>query len=119
MNRIESKDNQKIKRLKSLDKRKVREQENLFFVDGKKLVDEAFKSKAEIAEIYVSDDFYQKNMSYVDKLDCDNIYLIRDGILDSLSYMSNPESDPIAKHSFGIDSSALLYAPAGSHFHPE
>lgn len=91
MNRIESKDNQKIKRLKSLDKRKVREQENLFFVDGKKLVDEAFKSKAEIAEIYVSDDFYQKNMSYVDKLDCDNIYLIRDGILDSLSYMSNPE----------------------------
>jgi len=91
MNRIESKDNQKIKRLKSLDKRKVRENENLFFIEGKKLIDEAFKSGITITEIYVSDTYYQNNMSYVDKLKCKDIYLIRDGILDSLSYMSSPE----------------------------
>lgn len=91
MNRIESKDNQKIKRLKSLDRRKVREQENLFFIEGRKLLDEAYKSGIIVLEIYVSDSYYQDNMSYVDKLACNDTYLIKDGILDSLSYMSTPE----------------------------
>lgn len=91
MNRIESKDNQRIKRLKSLDKKKVREQEDLFFIEGRKLVDEAIKSHVKITEAYVSDTFYQNNMSYVNKLPVKEIYLIKDGILESLSYMTNPE----------------------------
>lgn len=91
MNRIESKDNQRIKRLKSLDKKKVREQEDLFFIEGRKLLDEAFTSHVKVTEVYVSDTYYQNNMSYVDRLIVKDIFLLKDGILESLSYMANPE----------------------------
>ncbi|HOD92536.1 MAG TPA: RNA methyltransferase [Clostridia bacterium] len=91
MNRIESKDNQRIKRLKSLDKKKVREQEDLFFIEGRKLLDEALKSHVKVTEVYVSDTYYQNNMSYVDRLAVKDIFLIKDGILNSLSYLANPE----------------------------
>lgn len=91
MNRIESGDNKKIKRLKSLDRKKVRNREDLFFIEGRKLLDEALSSRIRITEVYVSDTYYQNNMSYVDKLTIKNLYLVRDGILESLSYMKSPE----------------------------
>lgn len=91
MNRIESGDNKKIKRLKSLDRKKVRNREDLFFIEGRKLLDEALSSRVRITEVYVSDTYYQNNMSYVDKFTVKNLYLVRDGILQSLSYMKSPE----------------------------
>jgi len=91
MNRIESGDNKKIKRLKSLDRKKVRNREDLFFIEGRKLLDEALSSRIRITEVYVSDTYYQNNMSYVDKLTVKNLYLVRDGILESLSYMKIPK----------------------------
>lgn len=91
MKNIESKDNNKIKRLKNLNKKKVRDQENLFFIEGTKLLQEALASGVKVEELYVSDSYYQENMSFIDKIKGVDTYLVADNVFKTLSYLSNPE----------------------------
>jgi len=64
MQRIESSDNKKLKRLISLKQKKVRLQENLFLIEGLKSVGEAVTESAKIDTILISDSFFNKNSDY-------------------------------------------------------
>lgn len=64
MQRIESSDNKKLKRLTSLKQKKVRLQENLFLIEGLKSVGEAVTEDAIIDMILISDSFLDKNNDY-------------------------------------------------------
>ncbi|SFE69003.1 TrmH family RNA methyltransferase [Alteribacillus iranensis] len=56
MNRIESVKNPLIKKVKRLHKRKYREKEQLFIVEGFHLVEEALKHNARVKEIFLEDE---------------------------------------------------------------
>ncbi|MCR4434878.1 MAG: RNA methyltransferase [Clostridiales bacterium] len=57
MNYITSSQNPVIKELKSLNKRKSRGAENLFFVEGLRIVEEALEEGADIVRVLVSQEF--------------------------------------------------------------
>ncbi|HHW48412.1 MAG TPA: 23S rRNA (guanosine(2251)-2'-O)-methyltransferase RlmB [Clostridiaceae bacterium] len=63
MNYISSSKNPLIKEVKSLKKRKCREDKNLFFVEGIKITEEALKENAEIVRVLVSEEFVSKENS--------------------------------------------------------
>lgn len=69
MQRIESSDNKKLKRLTSLKQKKVRLQENLFLIEGDKSVGEAVTENAKIDMILISDSFLLKNSEYCKSLE--------------------------------------------------
>ena len=54
-----------IKFLKSLSQKKYRIQSQKFLVEGKRIVKELIQSKALIDQIYVSEDFINKNADYI------------------------------------------------------
>ena len=93
MQRIESSDNKKIKRLTSLKQKKVRLKENLFLMEGLKSISEAVAEKAGIEMILVSEDFTRKNGDFCESLDETGIpiYLTNDYILEKCSNLKTPQ----------------------------
>ena len=61
MNLITSSSNPLIKQVKSLKYRKNREEADLFFIEGLRLVGEALKEKADIVKVLVSEQFAKDN----------------------------------------------------------
>jgi len=105
MQRIESLSNAKIKRLKSLHKKKVRSDLNLFLVEGKKMVDEAILSSFTIEEIYISDSFKNKYDEFLKQNREQNIYIVKDFIFNKISSTIRPQGiiAVIKKQAFNID----------------
>lgn len=93
MQRIESSDNKKIKRLTSLKQKKVRLKENLFLMEGLKSISEAIAEKAGIEMILVSDAFAGKNEGFCVSLDKTDIpvYITKDYILEKCSNLKTPQ----------------------------
>lgn len=58
---IKSKDNQKIKLLRSLENKKSRDSQGLYLVEGIKLIKEALKENAGFELIFISESLYNKN----------------------------------------------------------
>ncbi|MFC5712727.1 TrmH family RNA methyltransferase [Thalassorhabdus alkalitolerans] len=57
MKRIESAKNPKIKHIKRLHKRKQREKDNQFFIEGPHLVEEALHYEAAVQEVFLEEEF--------------------------------------------------------------
>jgi len=83
MDIIKSKDNSKIKYVRSLNSKKNRDDENSFVVEGIKFVNEAIKEKADIKFILISESAFNKsevnfsldyiNRSEIETIVCDDI----------------------------------------------
>jgi len=93
MQRIDSSDNKKIKRLTSLKQKKVRLKENLFLMEGLKSVDEAISENALIDMILVSDHFMETNPEYCSRLEKTEypLYITRDYNLEKCSNLKTPQ----------------------------
>ena len=104
---IESSTNSKIKKLKSLKTKKVRDTLNLFFVEGQKMIDEAILSSFTVVEIYISESYYKKNIKYIENLESHNIliYKVSDFIIESISNTVSPQGiiAIIEKNEFDIE----------------
>jgi len=105
MQRIESLSNAKIKRLKSLHKKKVRSDLDLFLVEGKKMVDEAISSSFTIEEIYISDSFKNKYEIFIKQNEKEKIYVVKDFIFDKISGTMKPQGiiAIIKKQTFDVE----------------
>ena len=93
MQRIDSSDNKKLKRLTSLKQKKVRLKENLFLIEGLKSVDEAISENASIDMILVSDHFTETNKEYCRRLEETDypIYITKDYNLEKCSNLKTPQ----------------------------
>lgn len=93
MQRIESSENKRLKRLISLKQKKVRLQENLFLIEGFKSVDEAITEDASIDLILVSDSFLDRNSNYCKTLEDKNfpIFLTDDANFAKCSGVKTPQ----------------------------
>lgn len=93
MQRIVSKDNNKIKRLRSLAKKKVRINENLFLIEGIKIVEEAMSSGLFIDTIAASDSYIFSNedsVSVYENAGCE-VISVPDDIFTGISTLVSPQ----------------------------
>ncbi|MCK5811760.1 MAG: RNA methyltransferase [Clostridiales bacterium] len=93
MQRIESLSNAKLKRLKSLHRKKVRDDLNLFLVEGKKVIKEALLSSFSISEIFFTNSFLEEESDFLnDFFKLDQIsYVIRDNLFEKLTNTKTPQ----------------------------
>ena len=95
MQRIDSTDNNKIKRLTSLKQKKVRLKENLFLIEGLKSVNEAVSENADvdIDMILISDSFMGKNTDFCARLERIEfpIYITSDHNFTKCSNLKTPQ----------------------------
>ncbi len=93
MQRIESLSNAKLKRLKSLHRKKVRDDLSLFLVEGKKVVKEALLSSFNISEIFFTNSFLENELEFLNdfaKLDKVS-YIIPDNLFEKLTQTKTPQ----------------------------
>jgi len=86
---ITSKNNSKVKQIKQLQKSaKLRSQENLFVVEGPKMVFEA--PVGLLRECYVSESFYEKSSKKIKELEC-SYEVVSDQVFEMLSDTKTPQ----------------------------
>jgi len=94
---ISSEENQKVKFLKKLYKRKTRRQRGIFLLEGYRIIEEALKSEALIDSLYMSPEFYQSQAGqelvseYEKRADGRKIVLIKESILNRLADTQTPQ----------------------------
>ena len=112
MQRIVSKENKRIKRLKGLRQKKVRSSENLFLIEGTKSVTEAVSSGLGIDTIVISDSFASGPELTAD-LKGRELICVPDDLFVKISSQVNPQgilaSVSIPEHS--VDELATLGLP--------
>jgi TrmH family RNA methyltransferase len=92
MQRIISKDNSKIKRLKGLRQKKVRSSENLFLIEGTKAVMEALSMDLSIDIIAVSDTYLSNPVHTMDFNSKDiELISVPDDLFTRISSLVNPQ----------------------------
>lgn len=92
MLRIDSPNNDKVKILRNINNKKVRNSENLFLVEGKKVLNEVISINIKIHQIFVSDDFYENNIAFVEELDItQHIVLLNSKLFNSVSVTKTPQ----------------------------
>ena len=92
MLRIESKDNKRIKRLRGLAKKKVRMKENLFLIEGLKIVSEALDSGYPLDTVVFSDGFNPDN-ELTEKLESGDfdVISVTESVFGSISTSVTPQ----------------------------
>lgn len=93
MQRIESLSNAKLKRLKSLHRKKVRDDLNLFLVEGKKVMYEALLSSFNISEIYFTNSFFEDEKEFLSNfIKLEQVsYIVPDNIFNKLTQTKTPQ----------------------------
>lgn len=95
MNYVTSSQNQIIKEVKALKKRKYREEKNLFFIEGLRIVEEAFKENAAIVRLLLSERFVSgdagKDFVSNNRFDESKCYVIKDTLFDEITDTESPQ----------------------------
>ena len=93
MQRIVSKDNKRIKRLKGLAQKKVRIRENLFLIEGVKMVDEATSAGLHIDIVVSSDSFLALHQELLDAYEKQGheVIVVSDDIFSGISSLVTPQ----------------------------
>ena len=86
MNTITSHQNQKLKNLRSLHNKKGREKAGLFIVEGTRAVKEALEYPDRVVEIFVTPEIKDEI-----ELPKDNVYIINQELMDSVSQTVTPQ----------------------------
>ena len=86
---ITSKNNTKVKQVRKLQKSaKLRDQENVFVVEGTKMVFEA--PVGLLKECFISESFYKKNQKRIKGLEC-SVEVVSDQVFEMLSDTKTPQ----------------------------
>lgn len=93
MQRIVSKDNKRIKRLKGLAQKKVRIKENLFLIEGTKIVEEAVAMGLSIDTLAVSDSYASSNLKFIKSLEDKSyvVHIMTDDLFKGISSLVTPQ----------------------------
>lgn len=90
---ITSKDNSKIKYYLKLSlQKKERDKENLFTLEGKKLIEEAYKNKLTFKEIFFTENAMKKYSEFIQLITkVANCYIISDEVSNKISLQDTPQ----------------------------
>ena len=87
---IESKDNLKIKHLRKLNQKKYRDEHSEFLVENFITIKDSFQSGFKAKQLFVTEEFFEKNKAEIEKMLIDETYLINEGINGSFSNLNTP-----------------------------
>jgi len=87
---ITSKDNEKIKFLKKLNQKKYREQYSSFLVENFKTITDAQQAGYRFESLFVTDDFFSKNMKVFSSMGFDKLFKIDNNINKVFSNLDTP-----------------------------
>ena len=91
MKKITSADNERYKSLIKLGKKKHRDREGLYIIEGINLIEEAVKNGAVLKSIFIREDFSdQAVLSIIDTYDADK-YLLTNRLFDSFADTETPQ----------------------------
>ena len=82
---ITSRNNDLIKKVKSLNDKKFRNQYNQFIIEGDKMINEAIKEKINIEYIFVEENYEWKN----DEIDSNKIINVSSSVMEAISSLKN------------------------------
>ena len=82
---ITSRNNDLIKKVKSLNNKKFRNQYNQFIIEGDKMINEAIKEKINIEYIFVEENYEWKN----DEIDSNKIINVSSSVMEAISSLKN------------------------------
>jgi len=90
---ITSSSNQKLKYIRSLEKRKVRRDEGLYIAEGASVVEDSVKHGASITEVYAAKSALDKYSSIIERVSASGIpvYSVSDHIMASLTPAKAPQ----------------------------
>lgn len=91
MKEIQSAKNPRIKELKKLHKKKYREQNRTYLLEGFHLIEEAVAAKAVIKEIYVTQKGQKEWQTWLDQLVEVELFLVTDEVMQALSDLPTPQ----------------------------
>lgn len=89
---INSIQNSKLKRLKSLSQKKYRDKEKAFCIEGQNLLNEAIKAKLEIEAIFSSNIDRLQILEHDYNISENKLYLVPEHVLNQLSEMQTAEN---------------------------
>jgi len=82
---IESKDNKKIKHLRKLNNKKYRDEYSEFLVENWTTIKDAFQDGYKFKQIFITNEFLEKNKPEIEKMLVEETYLINERINESFS----------------------------------
>jgi TrmH family RNA methyltransferase len=82
---IESKDNPKIKHLRKLKNKKYQDEYSKFLVENFTTIKDAFKAGYKFKQLFVTEEFLEKNKVEIEKMSVEESYLINERINESFS----------------------------------
>lgn len=89
---IESKENKKIKELNKLKLKKYRTERGEFIVENWKIICDAFQSGIYFKEIYLTQDFFEKNKNKLEEIIGDkSVFLVAENIAKKISSLDSPQ----------------------------
>lgn len=75
---VNSSQNPSVKQLRALHQRAAREKQNLFLIEGPKLLNEAFAKGIEVRDVVASMAFYEEGLQHVDQSNLDSLHVADD-----------------------------------------
>lgn len=91
MKLISSKDNQTIKKFRSLSVKKYREQFGLYLIEGEKVVLEAVKLGGLVDSLIIQEGYETEILSKIRTINSDNVYVVTKDVFASLSSTMSPQ----------------------------
>ncbi|NLP29433.1 MAG: RNA methyltransferase [Clostridia bacterium] len=91
MDFIQSKDNKLIKEIKKLKEKKYRDGHQKFFIEGFRFVEEAFKSRAKVDCLLVSQGQADKYMSFMESASLTEKYIVKDNLFRDICSTETPQ----------------------------
>jgi len=92
--KIESVDNNKIKLLRKLNKKKFRNETSQFFIENMIIINDAEEAGIKFKDLFVTEDFFNKNEEWIEKIlsksELDDYFIINEKINKSFSNLDTP-----------------------------
>ena len=88
---IQSKDNQLIKEVKKLKDKRYRDESGRFFIEGYRFVEEAFKAKARVQKLLISQKHFDKYKNIFIDIDESNVFVIKDSLFSDICDTETPQ----------------------------
>lgn len=88
---ITSTSNAAVKNANALKQKKYRDEQNLFAVEGLKMLREAVSAGMNIMQIFVLDEIYSENKAFFDNIDTEEIYITNNAVIEKISDWKTPQ----------------------------
>lgn len=90
---ISSKDNETVKYVKSLEKKKIRDEKKEYIIEGIKIVKEAIEERADISKVIISKDLKEEKLieEITSKVEKDKCFFVTKNVMKHLSDTVTPQ----------------------------